>query len=184
MHGGTIVAASDGPGRGSRFRVRLPGGVKLADGAAPPRSGVDRAGSVPHRVLLVDDNRDFAESLATVLRYNGHAVEVAYDGQAALAIAREFRPEVAFLDLGLPRLDGYALAKALRDDPATSSALLVALTGWGQEKDREQTKAAGFDLHFVKPVDPATVAQVVETLRAGRAGASSAGAAAPARQVR
>jgi signal transduction histidine kinase/ActR/RegA family two-component response regulator len=183
MHGGTIVAASDGPGRGSRFTVRLPLGFTAIDSVAPPRSAIDHAVSVPHRVLLVDDNRDFAESLATVLRFNGHTVQIAYDGESALAIAREFRPEVAFLDIGLPGLDGYALAQALRSEPVTSSALLVALTGWGQEKDRERTKAAGFDLHFVKPVDPASVAQVVETLRAGRA-AGSVGAAAPARQAR
>jgi CheY-like chemotaxis protein len=182
MHGGIITASSEGPGRGSRFTVRLPAGAGPAgDGTAAPHSAAGRNSQVPHRVLLVDDNRDFAESLATVLRFNGHAVHVAYDGESALAIASQFRPEVALLDLGLPGLDGYGLARALRADPATSATLLVALTGWGQEKDRERTKAAGFDMHFVKPVDPESIAHVVESVRSGRSAASAGSGRGPER---
>jgi CheY-like chemotaxis protein len=112
----------------------------------------------------VDDNQDFAVSLGTVLEFNGHAVRLAFDGTSALALAREFRPEVAFLDLGLPGLSGYDLARALRADPATRQAMLIALTGWGQDKDRVRTRAAGFDVHFVKPVDPQVIAQIVDQL--------------------
>jgi signal transduction histidine kinase/ActR/RegA family two-component response regulator len=177
LHGGTISAASEGAGRGSRFVVRLP----RVEASAQPRPPGDAAGvgaSTPaassgatvtgarRRILLADDNVDFATSLAFILRGLGHEVVVTHDGVEALAAAREFRPEVAFLDIGLPRLHGYALARELRADAQTKRARLVAITGWGQERDRREAKDAGFDHHFVKPV---SVEQILELLAEARA---------------
>ena len=174
MHGGSISAESAGPGKGSRFVVRLPLATRAAGEAHSRANASAPAESLRHRVLLVDDNRDFAESLATVLQFNGHAVRLAFDGESAVALAREFRPEIAFLDLGLPGLNGFDLARVLRADPATRDARLIALTGWGQEKDRERTQEAGFDMHFVKPVEPERIANIVDQL-----GATLAAGAAP-----
>jgi signal transduction histidine kinase/ActR/RegA family two-component response regulator len=170
LHGGTIAADSAGAGRGSRFTVRLPVSREAVAADTALAAGDPAAGSAQHRVLVVDDNQDFAVSLGTVLEFNGHAVRLAFDGASALELAREFRPEVAFLDLGLPGLSGYDLARALRADPATRQAMLVALTGWGQDRERAQTRAAGFDVHFVKPVDPETIARIVDQLGSRRPG--------------
>ena len=156
LHGGAIRVESKGPGQGSRFVVHLP---LAADGARPsPAPMATRSVPAPtngarHRILLADDNVDFAASLALILRGLGHDVVVTHDGIEALAAARAFHPEVAFLDIGLPRLHGYALARELRHDAATRSALLVAITGWGQERDRREARDAGFNHHFVKPVN-------------------------------
>ncbi len=168
MHGGNIGAESAGPGRGSRFVVRLPVGARKAGDASRPVAGTTAENGRHHRVLLVDDNRDFAESLATVLQFNGHDVRLAFDGPSAIELARDFRPEIAFLDLGLPGINGFDLARALRADPATRHATLIALTGWGQEKDRERTQEAGFDMHFVKPIEPQSIAQIVDELGTSR----------------
>jgi DNA-binding response OmpR family regulator len=138
--------------------------------ADPPDRSAERVLRHRRRVLIVDDNHDFAVSLGTVLRFNGHDVELAFDGSSALALARQYRPEIAFLDLGLPGINGFDLARELRADPTTRQAVLIALTGWGQDKDRERTRTAGFDAHVVKPVDPAVIAQMVDALgeRGGR----------------
>ena len=106
-----------------------------------------------HRILVVDDNRDAAETLATVLELAGHEVRVAFDGPGALAAAEEFKPEAALLDIGLPVMDGYELAGRLRSNPALSGLRLVAITGYGQATDRQRSLAAGFSAHLVKPVD-------------------------------
>jgi signal transduction histidine kinase/ActR/RegA family two-component response regulator len=151
LHGGTIEATSAGRDQGSTFVVRLPRvthEAAAADGSTPAPS----AAAGRHRILLADDNVDFATSLAFILRSMGHEVIVAHDGAEALEAARRFRPAFAFLDIGLPKMHGYALASALRDDPATRDSVLVAITGWGQERDRRQAREAGFDHHFVKPV--------------------------------
>jgi signal transduction histidine kinase/ActR/RegA family two-component response regulator len=171
LHGGTIRATSEGAGKGSTFTIRLPVDSPGAGEAVERIEGAPTRSVSPHRILLADDNVDFAASLAFILRGMGHDVLVAHDGSAALAAAKEFRPDVAFLDIGLPKLHGYALARLLREHPGTRSALLVAITGWGQDRDRQQAKDAGFDRHFVKPV---AVEQILEAIAAAPRAAASA----------
>jgi CheY-like chemotaxis protein len=155
MHGGSVSAHSDGRDRGSEFVVRLP----IHEGAAAGAQAL-RHSSAPaaedrearRRVLVVDDNEDAAELVAHALREIGHAVAVAHDGVGALALAEEFGPTVGVLDIGLPVMDGYELARRLRERPDGRTLALVAVTGYGQPADREQAIAAGFDEHLVKPV--------------------------------
>jgi PAS domain S-box-containing protein len=161
MHGGQVEAFSDGPGRGSEFVIRLPlatthhGPMPAAD---PPASAAPvLASPASVKVLVVDDNIDAADSLAMLLRLQGHAARVALDGSAALNLAAADPPDVAFLDLGMPGMDGYELARRFREDPILRRVRLVALTGWGQEQDRRRTKEAGFDLHLVKPAEPEAI---------------------------
>ena len=155
LHGGTVTAASDGPGHGSEFVVRLP----CLPPHAPPRPPVVKAAAAApsaqgRRVLVVDDNADSAESLAILLQMQGHDVRMAYDGPSALAAAREHRPELVLLDIGLPAgMDGYELAQRLRPEAGLERAVIVAVTGYGQEEDRRRAADAGFDGHLVKPVD-------------------------------
>ena len=153
MHGGKAEAHSAGPGRGSEFVVRWPPPTQETPESVktPPQEApaIERA----VRVLLVDDNVDAAESLAMLLRLWGHEVAVAHDGPGALRAAEAQRPEVALLDIGLPGMDGYELARRLRPLPGLGRAVLVALTGWGQEDDRRRSQEAGFDHHLVKPVE-------------------------------
>jgi PAS domain S-box-containing protein len=151
MHGGRAVAHSPGPGRGSEFVVYLPLGWEETPIEAPPESAPAPERAL--RVLLVDDNVDAAESLAMLLRLWGHEVTVAHDGPAAVQAAAGQCPEVALLDIGLPGMDGYELARQLRAQPALDQTVLVALTGWGQEEDRRRSQEAGFNYHLVKPVD-------------------------------
>ncbi len=152
MHGGTIGVTSDGPGRGSEFVLSLPvvvaGGVAAATEppAAAPRGGLD-----VRKILVVDDNVDAADTLEALLRIEGFAVAVAYDGQAALEAVRNDRPEIVLMDIGMPRMDGYEAARRIREE--TQGIRLIALTGWGQDLDRQKAEAAGFNSHFVKPVD-------------------------------
>jgi two-component system CheB/CheR fusion protein len=157
MHGGTIEVHSEGAGQGTEFVVRLP----IADPSSPapaPITGAAGAtrprafGNTKLRVLVVDDNRDQAASLAKVLALTGHDVQLAYDGEQALEVAARFLPEIALVDIGLPKLNGYEVAARLRKDPRHQGLVLVAQTGWGQEQDRQRSKAAGFDHHVVKPV--------------------------------
>jgi PAS domain S-box-containing protein len=158
LHGGRVEAASDGPGKGSRFTVRLPasapaGGASLLRETKPtPASG--------WKVLVADDNRDAADTLARILAIYGHDVRVAYDGRAALEECRRFAPHVAVLDVGMPLADGYEVARQLR---AADGAWpkLIALTGWGQESDRTRALAAGFDHHLTKPCDPQSLHELI-----------------------
>jgi CheY-like chemotaxis protein/two-component sensor histidine kinase len=161
LHGGTVRASSPGPGRGSVFEVRLPA---PADAAGRPPARPPAPSAPPRRVLVVDDNADAADSLAMLLRLGGHDVRVAYDGPAALAAAREFGPQVAFLDIGMPGMDGYEVARRLQAEAAARRPVLVALTGWGQAEDRRRTTEAGFDLHLVKPADLADVNAILAGL--------------------
>ncbi len=160
LHGGTIAVASEGPGMGSRFSVCLPTAA-VQPHAPAPAPARERPAGPPRRVLVADDNRDAADSLAALLHMAGHEVRVAYDGEAAVAEYRRFEPDVALLDIGMPKLSGYDVAGAIRGMPGGASATLVAITGWGQTKDRSTAIAAGFDLHLTKPVDPDRVQELI-----------------------
>jgi two-component system CheB/CheR fusion protein len=149
LHGGRIEVRSAGPGKGSQFIVRLPLAAGKAAAAAPVRRNPPR----PVRVLVADDNRDAADSLQRILAMHGHDVRVAYDGQTALELGKEFRPRVAVLDIAMPGGDGYDVARAIRSQQG-AGITLVALTGWGQDADRRRAIDSGFDYHLVKPVDP------------------------------
>jgi signal transduction histidine kinase len=163
LHGGTVEAHSDGPGRGSEFVVRLPVSKDLAP--APKEKNGTAGGAAPcRRVLVVDDNADAAESLALLLRLRGHDVHLAPDGPAALALAGQCAPDVVLLDLGLPGMDGHEVGRRLRLQPGLDKALVVALTGSGTEDDRRLSREAGFDHHVVKPIDP----EELDRLLAGR----------------
>jgi signal transduction histidine kinase/CheY-like chemotaxis protein len=162
MHGGSVTAHSDGPDRGSTFTVRLPvvlGAAPRADRDAEPPVAVSSL-----RLLVVDDNADAAASLAMLLRLMGNDVRTAHDGLEAVALAEEFRPDVALLDIGLPRLNGYEAAREIRRRPWGGTMVLIAATGWGQEADRQRSKEAGFDHHLVKPVDPAALTRLLASL--------------------
>jgi signal transduction histidine kinase/CheY-like chemotaxis protein len=161
LHGGSVRACSGGPDRGSEFVVRLP---LMADPPGPGATPTDTgrgAAPPPRRVLVVDDNVDVAASLARFLELTGHDVRTAHDGPAALDAVRADRPEVVLLDIGLPGMDGYEVARRLRELLATAGVVLVALTGYGQEGDRRRSREAGFDHHLVKPVDPAALQELL-----------------------
>ncbi|APV48826.1 hypothetical protein BWI17_03515 [Betaproteobacteria bacterium GR16-43] len=152
LHGGELVAASEGLGRGSEFTVRLPLAAPVV--AKPSvEAPVVSFGPDARRILLVDDNVDFSSSLALLLRALGHEVRVADNGADGLKLAREFRPDFAFLDIGMPGMNGYDLARAVRASPGLNGVVLTAITGWGQEKDRQRARESGFDHHLTKPVE-------------------------------
>jgi signal transduction histidine kinase/CheY-like chemotaxis protein len=162
LHGGTIEARSRGLGQGSEFLVRMPVAGAGASGEPAGGEAPGRVRGTGSRVLLVDDNRDFAESLAIVLRALGHQVRVAHDGASGLDTARGFRPEVAFLDIGMPGMSGYDLARELRAAPGTAATVLVAITGFSQPADRELAKEAGFDDYYVKPVEIGRLKRILD----------------------
>ncbi|AEG93179.1 hybrid sensor histidine kinase/response regulator [Ramlibacter tataouinensis] len=166
LHGGTVTASSAGPGRGSTFTVQLPLAADLPAAEAAPAPGADGAAAGESlQVLVVDDNQDAAESLAMILEMSGHRARVAHDGDQALALAREFRPQVVFLDIGMPGKNGYEVAREMRQQARKlgRQPVLVALTGWGGQDDLARSRAAGFDHHLTKPADIAAV----ENLLAG-----------------
>lgn len=153
MHGGSITAQSDGPSLGSEFVVRLPVIETSPVGAGP--QGTERAMSATrlYRILVADDNRDCAESLALMLEFDGHEVRIAYDGAEAIQAAEAFRPDIVILDIGMPKLNGYDACRNIREQPWGQNMVLIALTGWGQDKDKRKTQEAGFNYHLVKPVE-------------------------------
>jgi signal transduction histidine kinase len=162
MHGGNVEVHSGGPGRGSEFLVHLPRQQAPAQKALPPLSqgqAIGTGGAV--RVLVVDDNRDAADSLALLLNLDGYKVDVANDGATALSEAVRFQPEVVLLDIGMPGMDGYEVARELRAGDPTRSMRLIALTGYGQPDDRERARATGFDEYLTKPVDPERLRKVL-----------------------
>lgn len=166
LHGGSVEARSEGHGKGSEFTVRLP--VLAIEEEAEGKPGMPEVDETSrYRILLADDNVDFAISMAELLRTLGHSVQVAHDGMEALAVSEKFQPDFAFLDIGMPRLSGYDLARRLREVFAAHRLVLVAVTGWGQEKDRRLVQEAGFDQHIVKP---AGLAQFATILRQGLPG--------------
>jgi two-component system CheB/CheR fusion protein len=161
LHGGSVVAFSDGPGEGSEFVVRLPAALPEPHGQRGEAPAAEAAAHGPsRRILVVDDDIDGAQSLALLLGAWGHEVREAHDGVTALEAARAFRPQVVLLDIGLPGgLDGNEVARRLRDQEALDGVVLVALTGWGQDEDRRRAREAGFDHFFVKPLDPETLGE-------------------------
>jgi len=153
MHGGHVEAYSAGIARGSTFTIRLPLAGREQDGEQAKSEGTEDSPASARRILVVDDNPDAVRSTAMLLTLGGHEVRTATSGTVALEIARQFRPEVALLDVGMPGMDGYEVARRLRREPTLRQVLLVALTGWGKYEDRQRSREAGFDHHLVKPVD-------------------------------
>jgi signal transduction histidine kinase/ActR/RegA family two-component response regulator len=152
MHGGRIEAASPGPGKGSVFVVRLPV-VVVASVPDEREQDMSEAAKSSFRILIVDDNRDSADSLSMMLKIMGNTTYTAYDGEEAVRAAGAYRPDVILLDIGLPKLNGYEACRRIRQQPGGTSLVIVAQTGWGQEEDRQRTHESGFDYHLVKPVD-------------------------------
>jgi CheY-like chemotaxis protein len=161
MHGGSITAASEGEGMGSAFVVRLPLAAAQTEGLPRASTHVPALREL-QRVLIVDDNRDSANTLGALLKAIGADVRVAYDGPEALEAFGSFQPSVVLLDLGMPGMDGYEVARRIRAQPEAQATALIALTGWGAPGDRERTQLAGFQDHLVKPVDPRTMQQVLD----------------------
>lgn len=161
LHGGRASARSDGPGLGSAFEIRLPLATPSLE---RPAAAAAATTYLPHRILVVDDNRDAADSLATLLGLVGAEVQVAYDGAQALRLVESFHPRIAVLDLGMPGISGLDLARRIRRQRELDDCALVALTGWGQDADRQMTAAAGFSHHLTKPVDFVEMQAVLATL--------------------
>lgn len=167
MHGGTVEAHSAGQGQGSEFRVRLPLLIVPARPRIPldqPPAAAPAAPATRRKILVVDDNQDAAATLAMLLRSLGNEVQTAHDGLEAVAAAERFQPEVALLDIGLPKLNGHDAARRIRQLPGGGEITLVALTGWGQDEDRRLSQEAGFDQHLVKPIDLATIRKLLAGL--------------------
>jgi signal transduction histidine kinase/ActR/RegA family two-component response regulator len=169
LHGGTVEAHSAGERLGSEFVVRLP--VAGAAASPAPSAAPSSLPTLGRRILVVDDNRDAVDALAMMLRLNGSDVEVAYDGPSGLATAQSFRPDAIVLDIGLPGMDGYEVARRLRTRPETADKLIVAVTGYGQKEDRERAHAAGFDHHLVKPIESETLIRLLAAPRGTAAAA-------------
>jgi signal transduction histidine kinase/CheY-like chemotaxis protein len=166
LHGGRLEAHSEGAGRGSTFTVSLPivhAEPDVADDDGPARTA---ANSV--RVLVVDDNTDAAQTLATMLELQGMDSRAAFGGRDGLVVAEQWRPEVVVVDIGMPDINGYEFVRRLREQPWGEPVLAIACTGWGQNEDRERARAAGFDHHLVKPIEPEAIAKIVARLDAGR----------------
>jgi CheY-like chemotaxis protein len=172
MHGGSVEARSDGPGTGSEFIVTLP----AIDGDAADLAvrTVTAPALATRRILVVDDNHDAADTLGMLLETLGAVVEVAHGGQAALDILQHFEPDTVLLDIGMPGMDGYEVARRIRILPRHARTLLVALTGWGQDQDYRLSRTAGFDHHLVKPPDIDELREVLAPSRSGRSGGSDA----------
>jgi len=165
LHGGTIEARSAGLGKGSEFRVRLPMSEAFRQSPDIARDVVVNGHQErKRRILIADDNADVLETFQVMLHMFGHEVETALDGFEALEKAERFRPEVVVLDIGMPKLDGLQTARRLRQQPWARHAVLIAITGWGNDKDKRETAEAGFDAHLVKPVDPLTIVNAVDRL--------------------
>ena len=164
LHGGSVEATSAGDGAGSEFVVRLPY-VPTRLGSSDIHSGDGASPSSQLKVLVADDNEDAAESLVEMLRMMGNTVRLAGDGQEAVDMAAVFQPQVIVLDIGMPKLNGYEVCRRIRQQPWGTSAILVALTGWGQDEDKRRSKEAGFDHHLIKPLDLAVLERLLVSLQ-------------------
>jgi len=167
MHGGSVEARSDGLDQGSEFIVRLPVMVepRIQKESSPSANGHDFWHQKKLRILVVDDNRDAADSMTMILRrIMGHEIETAYDGHAGVEAAKWFRPHIALLDIGMPKVDGYEACRRIREQPGGKNITLVALTGWGQDEDRRRTLDAGFDVHLLKPADCTSLEKLLASL--------------------
>jgi CheY-like chemotaxis protein len=171
LHGGTLEAYSAGIGQGAEFVVRLPNLMEAPKPPQPhhPAVGLPQATTV-RRILVVDDNRDAVEFLTMLLNLAGYKTDAALDGLQAVDAAARFRPDVILLDIGLPKLNGYDVARKIREQPWGKDVVLVALTGWGQEEDRRRSQEAGFHHHLTKPVDPQTLTKLLARLPNGNRG--------------
>jgi CheY-like chemotaxis protein len=169
-HGGTAHAASDGIGRGSELELRLPlpeQPARLVKHDGSPAEPTEYAEQQPtsgaqRRILVVDDNEDGSEALAIALGFHGHDVRTTHDGPAALALAAAWQPEIVLLDIGLPGMNGYEVARRMGEQPWRRGMRLIALTGWGQAADRLRSAEAGFDAHLVKPVELETLIKLLD----------------------
>jgi PAS domain S-box-containing protein len=170
LHGGTVEARSEGLGKGSEFIVRLPVAVELQDPGPRGEAGGGETAATPaaRRILVVDDNRDAADSLGMLLGMLGHEVHTAHDGLEAVEAVDGFRPDVVLMDIGLPKLNGYEAARRIREQQGGAGLVLIALTGWGQDEDRRRSREAGFDHHITKPVDFADLQRVLAEVELGR----------------
>lgn len=162
LHGGMVTAASEGEGKGTTFTVTFPALAAVAT-AAPPAPEPPVLTTAPRRVLIVDDNADAAEMMGEALELVGHTVQVAHDGARGLELAAEFDPDCVMLDIGLPTIDGYEVARRLRTRDGDRHRTLVAVTGYGQDRDVQRALDAGFDRHLVKPVSLAVAMEIVES---------------------
>ena len=185
MHGGSVAAYSEGPGQGSEFVIRLPTYIREkleaqlnshSPSALESMMNAEGTSRTQRRILVADDNNDALESLATLLQLSGHEVYTAANGAVALESAEQHRPEVVLLDIGMPKLDGYEVARRIRAQPWGQRITLVALTGWGQDSDRRRSQEAGFDSHLVKPLDLDKLTELLAGLPPGGAGARGVGA--------
>jgi signal transduction histidine kinase len=161
MHGGSVQAFSDGVDRGSEFVVHLPALIKKPASLSPEPTIVEPTPITARRILVVDDNHDAADSLSILLKLSGNETHLAFDGEEAVEAAARFRPDVVLMDIGMPKLNGYGAARQIREQPWGKGMVLVALTGWGQDEDRQKTADAGFDGHLVKPVEYAALTKVL-----------------------
>ena len=166
MHGGEVHAHSEGLGHGSEFVIRLPLAAEQAGAGASSSRGRSRSPSVPRRILVVDDNRDAATSMSMLLKVLGSDVRVAFSGPDALQAVAEYQPSVVLLDIGMPGMDGYEVARRIREQPGLKDVTLIALTGWGQEEDRRRSQSAGFDYHLIKPADISALETLLLSLQA------------------
>jgi two-component system CheB/CheR fusion protein len=164
LHGGTVKALSEGSGRGTELIVTLP----LFSEETPMTGGADsqqvERQHKRRRLMVIDDNKDAAESMSMLFELWGHEVVCVYDGRAALAAAGRYRPDAVFLDIGLPGMDGYEIAERLREQPESAGTVLIAITGYGQDEDRRRSREAGIDHHLVKPVAPETLQKLLDSL--------------------
>ncbi|HSB97735.1 MAG TPA: response regulator, partial [Spongiibacteraceae bacterium] len=171
MHGGSVEVHSAGAGFGSEFIVRLRVLMTLASAATPPaRVPLVPPASTRCRILIADDNVDAVASMAMLLELMGNEVVVAHDGQQACDMAAAFQPSVVILDIGMPRLNGYAACRLMRTQAWSANATIIALTGWGQLEDQRRSDEAGFDHHLVKPIDPAVLEKLISAIKGATAG--------------